>query len=105
MASPRYLQPGRHGRDITKIDDPASDPGFKGKVSLLRHSDGPACSCCRNGDSPAENPTLETIQKAVDRPSGQKDKGQIRRFTGNDYATTWPPATSVVAQPIRVTCS
>ena len=37
------------------------------------------------GNSP-ENPTTEAVQKAVDLVKEQKDKGQIRRFTGNDYA-------------------
>jgi spermidine/putrescine transport system substrate-binding protein len=36
------------------------------------------------GNSPAD-PTTETVTKAVDLVREQKEKGQIRRYTGNDY--------------------
>ena len=49
------------------------------------------------GNSP-ENPTIETVQKAVDLVKEQKDKGQIRRFTGNDYADDLAAGNIVVAQ-------
>ena len=49
------------------------------------------------GNSP-ENPTTETVQKAVDLVKEQKDKGQIRRFTGNDYADDLAAGNIVVAQ-------
>ena len=38
------------------------------------------------------------MQKAVDLVKEQKDKGQIRRFTGNDYADDLAPGNIVVAQ-------
>jgi spermidine/putrescine transport system substrate-binding protein len=49
------------------------------------------------GHSP-EDPTMETIQKAVDLIKEQKDKGQIRRFTGNDYADDLAAGNIIVAQ-------
>ncbi len=49
------------------------------------------------GQSP-ENPTAESVQKAVDLIKEQKDKGQIRRFTGNDYADDLAAGNIVVAQ-------
>ena len=46
----------------------------------------------------AEDPTTETVQKAVDLVREQKDKGQIRRFTGNDYADDLAAGNIAVAQ-------
>lgn len=85
------------GRDITKIDE-MWDPAFKGKVSLLSDMrDGLGMFLMSQGHSPAD-PTLETVQKAVDVIKEQKDKGQIRRFTGNDYADDLAAGNIVVAQ-------
>ena len=72
------------GRDIKTVDD-LWDPTFKGKVSLLSDTqDGLGLVMLSQGSS-IENPTTEGVQKAVDLIKEQKDKGQIRRFTGNDY--------------------
>jgi spermidine/putrescine transport system substrate-binding protein len=85
------------GRDITKIDD-LWDPAFKGKVSLFSDvQDGLGMLMMSQGHSP-ENPTTETVQKAVDLVKEQKDKGQIRRFTGNDYADDLAAGNIVIAQ-------
>src|SRR6202158_1145366 len=85
------------GRDITKIDD-LWDPAFKGKVSLLSDTqDGLGMIMLSQGNSP-EKPTTETVQKAVDLIKGQKDKGQIRRFTGNDYANDLASGNVAIAQ-------
>ena len=85
------------GRPITKIDD-LWDPAFKGKVSLLSDTqDGLGMIMLSQGNSP-ENPTTETVQKAVDLVKEQKDKGQIRRFTGNDYADDLAAGNIVIAQ-------
>ena len=73
------------GRDITKVDD-MWDPAFKGKVSMFSDvRDGLGMVMMAQGNS-VESPTTETVQKAADLVREQKDKGQIRRFTGNDYA-------------------
>lgn len=85
------------GRDITKVDE-MWDPAFKGKVSLLSDTqDGLGMFMLAQGHSP-EDPTLETVQKAVDVVKEQKDKGQIRRFTGNDYADDLAAGNIIVAQ-------
>ncbi len=85
------------GRDLTKIDD-MWDPAFKGKVSLLSDMrDGLGMFLMSQGHSP-EDPTVETIQKAVDVIKEQKDKGQIRRFTGNDYADDLAAGNIIAAQ-------
>src|SRR6476620_11637709 len=48
--------------------------------------------------SSIEDPTEEAVQKAVDLVKEQKDKGQIRRFTGNDYADDLAAGNIAIAQ-------
>jgi spermidine/putrescine transport system substrate-binding protein len=85
------------GRDLTKVED-MWDPAFKGKVSLLSDlQDGLGMFMLSLGQSP-EDPSAESVQKAVDLIKEQKDKGQIRRFTGNDYADDLAAGNIVVAQ-------
>ncbi len=85
------------GRDVTTIDD-LWDPEFKGKVSLFSDAqDGLGMLMMSQGHSP-EDPTTETVQKAVDMVMEQKDRGQIRRFTGNDYADDLAAGNTVIAQ-------
>lgn len=85
------------GRDITKVED-LWDPAFKGRVSLLSDTqDGLGMIMQSQGNSP-ENPMKESVQKAVDVVREQKDKGQIRRFTGNDYADDLAAGNIAVAQ-------
>ena len=85
------------GRDLTKIDE-MWDPAFKGKVSLLSDMrDGLGMFLMSQGHSP-EDPKLEEVQKAVDAIKEQKDRGQIRRFTGNDYADDLAAGNIIVAQ-------
>ena len=85
------------GRDIKVIDD-LWDPAFKGRVSLLSDTqDGLGMVMLSQGSS-VDDPTTETIQKAVDVVREQKDNGQIRRFTGNDYGDDLAAGNTVVAQ-------
>ena len=85
------------GRDITKIDD-LWDPKFKGKISLLSDmQDGLGMMMLSQGAS-IESPTMDGVQKAADLVKTQKDKGQIRRFTGNDYADDLAAGNVVIAQ-------
>ncbi len=85
------------GRPVTKVED-LWDPAFKGKVSLLSDTqDGLGMIMQSQGNSP-EHPTMATVQKAVDVVREQKDKGQIRRFTGNDYAGDLDAGNIIVAQ-------
>lgn len=85
------------GRDIRTIDD-LWDPAFKGRVSLFSDvQDGLGMIMLSQGNSP-ENPTTESITKAVDLVREQKDRGQIRRFTGNDYADDLAAGNIAVAQ-------
>jgi spermidine/putrescine transport system substrate-binding protein len=85
------------GRDITKVDD-LWDPAFKGKVSLFSDpQDGLGMIMQSQGNSP-QNPSTQTVQQAVDLIREQKDRGQIRRFTGNDYSDDLAAGNLVVAQ-------
>ena len=91
------LQPGRYRRDITTIDD-MWDPAFKGRVSMFSDfQDGLGMIMLSQGSS-VDEPTTETIQKATDVVKEQKDKGQIRRFTGNDYADDLAAGNVAIAQ-------
>jgi len=85
------------GRDINTIDD-LWDPTFKGQVSLFSDmQDGLGMIMQSQGNSP-EDPTMDTVQKAVDLVREQKDKGQIRKFTGNDYADDLAAGNIAIAQ-------
>jgi spermidine/putrescine transport system substrate-binding protein len=85
------------GRDIKTMDD-VWDPAFKGKVSLFTDAqDGLGMIMLSQGNSP-ENPTTETVRKAVDLVREQKDKGQVRKFTGNDYTNDLAAGNIIVGQ-------
>jgi spermidine/putrescine transport system substrate-binding protein len=85
------------GKDIKTIDE-MWDPAFKGRVSLLSDSqDGLGMIMLSQGSSVSE-PSTESVQKAVDLVREQKEKGQIRRFTGNDYADDLASGNVAIAQ-------
>ncbi|AQA05001.1 twin-arginine translocation pathway signal protein [Mycobacterium sp. MS1601] len=85
------------GRDITSIDD-LWDPAFKGRVSLFSDSQDGLGMIMMSQGSDIENPTIETVQKAIDLVAAQRDAGQIRRFTGNDYADDLAAGNIAIAQ-------
>jgi spermidine/putrescine transport system substrate-binding protein len=85
------------GREITRIED-LWDPAFRGRVSLLSDTqDGLGMMMLSQGASP-ERPSTEAVQKAVDLVREHKDNGQIRRFTGNDYADDLAAGNVAIAQ-------
>ncbi|MCB0949767.1 MAG: spermidine/putrescine ABC transporter substrate-binding protein [Mycobacterium sp.] len=85
------------GRDITTVDD-LWDPAFKGRVSLFSDTqDGLGMIMLSQGNTP-EDPTTESVQQAIDLVREQNDKGQIRRFTGNDYTGDLAAGNIAVAQ-------
>lgn len=85
------------GRDITTIDD-LWDPAFKGRVSLFSDSQDGLGMIMMSQGSDIESPTIESVQKAADLVKEQRDKGQIRRFTGNDYADDLAAGNIAIAQ-------
>lgn len=85
------------GRPITTVDD-LWDPAFKGRVTLFSDTlDALGMIMFAQGNSPAE-PTPEAVQQAADFVRGQKDRGQIRSFTGNDYVTDLASGNVALAQ-------
>lgn len=85
------------GREITSVDD-LWDPEFKGRVTLFSDAqDGLGMVMLSLGDDPSD-PSTETVQKAADKVAEEKDKGQIRRFTGNDYADDLASGNVAIAQ-------
>jgi len=71
-------------KPITSIDD-LWDPSLKGKVTLLSDlRDGLGMIMLSQGNDPA-TATEAQVQQAADLVKQQKDAGQIRKFTGNDY--------------------
>src|SRR6185503_18356756 len=71
---------------ITSITQLFEDPKLKGRVTALNGmGDTPGLVMLDNGDDPS-NVTDAAWNAAVDRIQKAVDSGQIRRFTGNDYA-------------------
>ncbi|MET0453758.1 MAG: spermidine/putrescine ABC transporter substrate-binding protein [Mycobacterium sp.] len=85
------------GRPITKIED-LWDPAFKGRVSLFSDQQDALGMIMMSQGNSIEQPTNETVQKAVDLVREQNDKGQIRKFTGNDYIEDLASGNLVIAQ-------
>jgi spermidine/putrescine transport system substrate-binding protein len=78
--------PAKVGGEIDSIDKLLTDPKLKGKVTMLTEfGDTIGLVMLANGDDPAKvtnasfDRAMKTLKKAV-------DSGQIRQFTGNDYA-------------------
>ena len=71
---------------VTSITQLLEDPKLKGKVTALNGmGDTPGLVMLDNGDDPS-NVTDQAWNAAIDRIQKAVDSGQIRRFTGNDYA-------------------
>jgi spermidine/putrescine transport system substrate-binding protein len=71
---------------VTTIDQLLTDPQLKGKVTALTEMpDTMGLVIAANGDDPTKV-TEEAFDKAIGKLQDAVDSGQIRRFTGNDYA-------------------
>ncbi|HVS85371.1 MAG TPA: spermidine/putrescine ABC transporter substrate-binding protein [Gaiellaceae bacterium] len=78
--------PSKVGYEIDSVDKLFSDPKLKGKVTLLTElADTMGLVMLANGDDPG-HVTQKTWDAAVSRIKAAVDSGQIRQFTGNDYA-------------------
>ena len=78
--------PNKVGGDLTSINELLTNPKLKGKVTLLTEmADSVGLVMLANGDDPTKvsgpafDKAISTMQKAV-------NSGQVRQFTGNDYA-------------------
>jgi spermidine/putrescine transport system substrate-binding protein len=78
--------PNKVGGELTSISRLLEDPKLKGKITMLSlMSDSVGVVLLENGDDPV-NPSKAAFDKAVARLQKAVDSGQIRQFTGNDYA-------------------
>ncbi|MFL5842534.1 MAG: spermidine/putrescine ABC transporter substrate-binding protein [Thermoleophilaceae bacterium] len=78
--------PDKVGGELTSIDRLLTDKKLKGKVTMLSlMSDSVGVVLLENGDDPVK-PTKAAFDKALARLQKAVDSGQIRQFTGNDYA-------------------
>jgi spermidine/putrescine transport system substrate-binding protein len=74
------------GREIRSIED-LFDPKFKGRVSMLSDAREAAnVMLLRKGKKP-QDATIDDVLAAIEDVDAENRKGQIRRFTGNDYTT------------------
>ena len=74
------------GKKVESIDQLLTDPSLKGKVTLLTEMrDTIGLVMLAQGKDPA-NFTDADFDAAIADIQSAKDKGQIRSFTGNDYA-------------------
>jgi spermidine/putrescine transport system substrate-binding protein len=78
--------PDKVGGELTSVDELLTNPRFKGKVTLLSEfGDTLGLVMLANGDDPS-SVTKAAFDKAVEKIRKAVDSGQIRKFTGNDYA-------------------
>jgi spermidine/putrescine transport system substrate-binding protein len=78
--------PEKVGYDLTSFKRLLTDPKLKGKVTLLTEfADTVGLALLANGDHP-EKVTDKSFKRAMDLLQSARKSGQIRQFTGNDYA-------------------
>lgn len=78
--------PKRVGYEITSVDQLLTDRKLKGKVTLLTEMpDTIGLVMLSNGDDPS-SVAPKAFDKAIAKIEKAVDSGQIRQFTGNDYA-------------------
>jgi spermidine/putrescine transport system substrate-binding protein len=73
---------------VLSVDELLGNPKLKGKITVLNDiGDAMTLVMLANGDDPAKV-TDKTWNAAFNRIKKASDNGQIRAFTGNDYATS-----------------
>ena len=78
--------PVKVGGELTSVEQLLTDPKLKGKVTLLNQMpDTVGLVMLANGDDPS-HVTKTAYDKAVKQIKKAVDSGQVRQFTGNDYA-------------------
>jgi spermidine/putrescine transport system substrate-binding protein len=78
--------PAKVGGELTSVEQLLTDPKLKGKVTLLNQMpDTVGLVLLANGDDPT-HVTKSAYDKAVKMIKKAVDSGQVRQFTGNDYA-------------------
>jgi len=78
--------PKKVGGELTSLEKMLTDPKLKGKVTVLNGMpDAMGMVMLMNGDDPS-HVTKKSFDKAAKVIKKAVDSGQIRQFTGNDYA-------------------
>jgi spermidine/putrescine transport system substrate-binding protein len=78
--------PDKTGRKLTSIKD-LFDPKFKGRVTMFSDPhDSAGLMILMSGKKP-EDANLSDVLAGIAKIDEENKKGQIRRFTGNDYTT------------------
>jgi spermidine/putrescine transport system substrate-binding protein len=78
--------PNKVGGDVTSIKKLLTDPKLKGKITLLTEfADTMGLAALANGDDPS-HVTDASFKRAIDLIQKAVKSGQVRQFTGNDYA-------------------
>jgi spermidine/putrescine transport system substrate-binding protein len=78
--------PKKVGGEIDSVDELLTNPKLKGKITLLTEfADTIGLVMLANGDDPSKV-TKKGFDAAVKRIKQAVSSGQIRQFTGNDYA-------------------
>jgi spermidine/putrescine transport system substrate-binding protein len=73
---------------VLSIDELLENPKLKGKITVLNDmADALTLVMLANGDDPAKV-TNKSFNAAYNRLKKASDNGQIRQFTGNDYAVS-----------------
>jgi len=76
--------PKKTGREIKSVAD-LFDPAFKGRVSMFTEwRDSAGLVLLGDGKDPT-TASADDYKAAIDKIDQENKKGQIRRFTGNDY--------------------
>jgi spermidine/putrescine transport system substrate-binding protein len=78
--------PTKTGRKLHSIND-LFDPKFKGKVTMFSDPNDSAGLMVLASGKRTEDATIDDVLAGIARIDQQNKKGQIRRFTGNDYTT------------------
>jgi spermidine/putrescine transport system substrate-binding protein len=78
--------PKKTGRKLHSIND-LFDPKFKGHVTMLSDPHDSAGLMVLLAGKKTEDATLDDVLAGIDKIDQENKKGQIRRFTGNDYTT------------------
>src|SRR3954447_11494809 len=78
--------PRKTGRKLTSIGD-LFDPKFKGKVTMLSDPHDSAGLMVLLAGKNTEDAGIDDVLAGIAKIDEENKKGQIRRFTGNDYTT------------------
>ncbi|MBL1113245.1 spermidine/putrescine ABC transporter substrate-binding protein [Streptomyces sp. 110] len=80
-----YNKKATGGRKVTSVSQLLDDPKLKGRVGLLTEMrDTVGLTLLDMGKNP-ETVTADDYDAAIARLQKASDRGQVRRFTGNDY--------------------